>query len=172
MLPVEAQTTALAPDATAAVMAMVMPRSLKDPVGFMPSTLRYTSSRSARTASARGPAGCRPHQGDDLGGFRDGQTISVFADDAAPLVSHLDSFYPQYGCNGIDDVQALDGLDGGCMSAASVARWVTIRSSADSMLESASRWMVCRMISMETPCSAKSWAIRASTPGWSASRPM
>ena len=40
MLPVEAQTTALAPAATAAVMAMVMPRSLKEPVGFMPSTLR------------------------------------------------------------------------------------------------------------------------------------
>ena len=38
----EAHTTALAPEATAAVMAMVMPRSLKEPVGFMPSTLRYT----------------------------------------------------------------------------------------------------------------------------------
>jgi hypothetical protein len=43
VLPVEAQTTAFAPEATAAVMAMVMPRSLKEPVGFMPSTFRYTS---------------------------------------------------------------------------------------------------------------------------------
>ncbi len=38
-------------------------------------------------------------QGDDPGGFRHGQTVSVFADNAAPLVSHLDSFYPQNGCN-------------------------------------------------------------------------
>ena len=53
-------------------------------------------------------------QGDDLSGFRDRKTISVFADDTAPLVSHLDPFYPQYGCDGIDDVQGLDGLDGCC----------------------------------------------------------
>ncbi len=33
VLPVEAQTTALAPASTAAVMAIVMPRSLNEPVG-------------------------------------------------------------------------------------------------------------------------------------------
>jgi len=32
------------PSSTALVMAMVMPRSLKDPVGFKPSYFRYTSS--------------------------------------------------------------------------------------------------------------------------------
>ena len=36
----EAQITALAPDSTAFEMAIVMPRSLNDPVGFMPSNLR------------------------------------------------------------------------------------------------------------------------------------
>ena len=54
MLPVDAQTTALAPASTAAVMAMVMPRSLKEPVGFIPSTFRYTSEPvSSERALAR-----------------------------------------------------------------------------------------------------------------------
>ena len=35
VLPVDAQTTALAPASAAAVMAMVMPRSLNEPVGFI-----------------------------------------------------------------------------------------------------------------------------------------
>src|SRR4051794_10200851 len=44
VLPVDAQTTALAPRPAAADMAVVMPRSLNDPVGFMPSTLMNTSA--------------------------------------------------------------------------------------------------------------------------------
>ena len=40
VFPVDAQTTALAPFRAASVMAIVMPRSLKDPVGFMPSTFK------------------------------------------------------------------------------------------------------------------------------------
>ena len=43
MLPVEAQITAFAPWAAATVIAVVMPRSLNDPVGLRPSTFRYTS---------------------------------------------------------------------------------------------------------------------------------
>ena len=43
MLPVEAQMTALAPSSTALEMATVMPRSLNEPVGLAPSTLRCTS---------------------------------------------------------------------------------------------------------------------------------
>ena len=35
--------TALLPSSTALVMAIVMPRSLNDPVGFAPSTLSQTS---------------------------------------------------------------------------------------------------------------------------------
>lgn len=51
VLPVEAQMTACAPSSLARVMAIVMPRSLKDPVGLAPSTLRCTSQpvRSERT---------------------------------------------------------------------------------------------------------------------------
>ena len=40
VLPVEAQITAFAPSSTALVMAIVMPRSLNEPVGLAPSTLR------------------------------------------------------------------------------------------------------------------------------------
>ena len=48
VLPVEPQITVWAPLALALVMAMVMPRSLKEPEGLSPSYLRYTlaSSRS------------------------------------------------------------------------------------------------------------------------------
>jgi len=43
VLPVDAQITAVAPSCTAFEMATVMPRSLKEPVGLAPSTLRCTS---------------------------------------------------------------------------------------------------------------------------------
>src|SRR4051794_38934196 len=54
VLPVDAQTTTLAPVSTALVMAIVMPRSLKEPVGFAPSTFSQMSrSSSAESRSAR-----------------------------------------------------------------------------------------------------------------------
>jgi hypothetical protein len=40
VLPVEAQITALDPSSTAFVIAIVIPRSLKEAVGFKPSYLR------------------------------------------------------------------------------------------------------------------------------------
>ena len=40
MLPVDAQMTAFDPSSTALLIAIVIPRSLKDPVGFAPSILR------------------------------------------------------------------------------------------------------------------------------------
>jgi len=43
VLPVEAQITARWPLVHASVTAMVMPRSLNDPVGLAPSTFRCTS---------------------------------------------------------------------------------------------------------------------------------
>src|SRR6185312_16833530 len=55
VLPVEAQTIASDPSRTAADTAQVIPRSLKEPVGFRPSSLHHTSaptrseSRGART---------------------------------------------------------------------------------------------------------------------------
>ena len=42
VLPVDAHRTACRPSATASVTAMVMPRSLNDPVGLAPSIFRYT----------------------------------------------------------------------------------------------------------------------------------
>ena len=54
VLPVEAQTTALAPLPAAADTASVMPRSLNDPVGLAPSTLTQVSQpSSADSCSAR-----------------------------------------------------------------------------------------------------------------------
>ena len=56
MFPVEAQTTFAAPSSAAFDSAIVMPRSLNEPVGFAPSSFRYSStpswapSRSARTS--------------------------------------------------------------------------------------------------------------------------
>ena len=48
MLPVEAHTTDFAPSDTARDIAETMPRSLKEPVGFMPSTLTWTSAPTVR----------------------------------------------------------------------------------------------------------------------------
>ncbi len=56
MLPVEAQMTAREPASTALEMAMVMPRSLNEPVGLKPSHLRKMR-RLGSVASARRGAG-------------------------------------------------------------------------------------------------------------------
>jgi hypothetical protein len=60
VLPVEAQMTAFEPSSRALVMAMVMPRSLKEPVGFRPSTFRYTSHPVRRESSGAGSSGVLP----------------------------------------------------------------------------------------------------------------
>ncbi len=44
VLPVDAQTTAFAPSCAATEIAVVMPRSLNEPVGLSPSTLSQTSA--------------------------------------------------------------------------------------------------------------------------------
>ncbi len=52
VLPVDAQTTALAPSSAALEMATVMPRSLNDPVGLAPST--FSSTRAPTRFERRG----------------------------------------------------------------------------------------------------------------------
>ncbi len=60
MLPVDAQITPFAPPASAAVTAIVMPRSLNEPVGFAPSTLRYTSQPVRSERCGAGSSGVPP----------------------------------------------------------------------------------------------------------------
>src|ERR1700744_5572399 len=60
VLPVEAQITAWAPRPAAALMATVMPRSLNEPVGFSPSTLRETSQPVRADSTGAGSSGVPP----------------------------------------------------------------------------------------------------------------
>jgi hypothetical protein len=60
VLPVEAQMTACAPSSTALVIAIVIPRSLKDPVGLAPSTFSHTSQPVRRDSSGAGTSGVAP----------------------------------------------------------------------------------------------------------------
>src|SRR5881394_2173551 len=60
VLPVDAQTTALAPSSVALVMATVMPRSLNEPVGFSPSYFRNTLARSRSDNRGAGSNGVPP----------------------------------------------------------------------------------------------------------------
>ena len=61
VLPVEAHTTASAPSCRATEIAVVIPRSLNDPVGLLPSTLSHTCAPvSDRTASRSARAECPP----------------------------------------------------------------------------------------------------------------
>jgi hypothetical protein len=60
VVPVDAQMTARAPSSLALVMAMVMPRSLKEPVGLAPSTLRYTSQPTRAESSWASTSGVPP----------------------------------------------------------------------------------------------------------------
>ena len=60
VLPVEAQTTASAPSPAETLTATVMPRSLKDPVGFAPSTFSQTSQPSSLGQHLAGTSGVLP----------------------------------------------------------------------------------------------------------------
>ncbi len=60
MFPVDAQTTALAPPATALEIATVMPRSLNEPVGLAPSTFRYTLAPTRSESLGAGTSGVPP----------------------------------------------------------------------------------------------------------------
>ena len=53
MLPVEAQSTALASPSSALATATTMPLSLKDPVGLADSSLKYNSRQPARSDNRR-----------------------------------------------------------------------------------------------------------------------
>src|SRR3712207_2340645 len=60
VLPVEAQMTAFAPCSTAFEMAIVIPRSLKEPVGFMPSYLTHTFAPVRAESAGAGISGVPP----------------------------------------------------------------------------------------------------------------
>ena len=60
VLPVDAQMTAFAPPAAASVIATVMPRSLNEPVGFIPSILRWTSQPVSAERCGAGSSGVPP----------------------------------------------------------------------------------------------------------------
>src|SRR3712207_1527688 len=60
VLPVDAQTTAWAPDPAATLTATVIPRSLNDPVGLAPSTLSQTSQPSRSDSASAGTSGVSP----------------------------------------------------------------------------------------------------------------
>src|SRR5688572_23980042 len=60
VLPVDAQMIALLPDSIALDTASVMPRSLNEPVGLAPSTLRYTSQPVRWDSAGAGRSGVFP----------------------------------------------------------------------------------------------------------------
>src|SRR3954468_3118887 len=60
VLPVDAQMTACDPSSAALEMATVMPRSLNDPVGLAPSTLRCTSQPVCADSRGAGTSGVPP----------------------------------------------------------------------------------------------------------------
>ena len=60
VLPVDAHTIAVAPSSSAFDTASVIPRSLKDPVGLVPSYLRNTSAPVSREREAERTSGVPP----------------------------------------------------------------------------------------------------------------
>ena len=85
VLPVDAHSTAFWPRATASVTAIVMPRSLNEPVGLSPSTLRctvqpvYSDNRGA--GQQRGAA---LEQGDRRPVVLDREPVAVGGDQPGP----------------------------------------------------------------------------------------
>ena len=67
VLPVEAQITARAPSSTALATATTMPRSLKLPVGFSISSLRWSSSPRRSESRGAGTSGVEPSPSESAG---------------------------------------------------------------------------------------------------------
>ena len=63
----DAQTAAVAPSSSAFDTAIVMPRSLNDPVGFSPSYLRCTSSPVSADSRGAATSGVSPSPSDTTG---------------------------------------------------------------------------------------------------------
>ena len=83
--------TALAPSSAALEIASVMPRSLNEPVGLAPSTLRWTSQPVSSESDGRGTSGVPPSRSVTTGcASVDRQPVAVLLDHAAPLGA--------YGC--------------------------------------------------------------------------
>ena len=92
---------------------MVMPRSLNEPVGFMPFDLevhvRAGEPAEQRCGNQRGAAlPQRDHAVLDM----TGQAIAVLRDHPPPLVRHLCSFDSQYRQDCLDDAEAPQRRDG------------------------------------------------------------
>src|SRR5215207_9480990 len=112
VLPVEAQITASAPSRTAADTAHVIPRSLKEPVGFVPSSLSHTShpARSdTRSASTSGvdPSASETTGSPDANGNRSRQR-SITPGLGELLIDHADR-----ARGGADEVELADQPHGG-----------------------------------------------------------
>ena len=189
MLPVDAQITACAPLARASVMATVMPRSLNDPVGLAPSTLRWTSHPVSAERCGAGSSGVPPSRrvttSHDDGHVR--HPVAVGLDDprplrprqhgaaagrrqggghAAPPIDVTGRPRPSTRMHAGDAAHRVEVREVGRRShasAASVAEWVTTTSVASAVSSSVAcpSW---RTVAMLTPCSAKTPATCASTP--------
>src|SRR5438270_11148117 len=60
VLPVDPHPTALAPSSTAFEIAIVIPRSLNEPVGLAPSSLSHTSAPTRADSRGAGSSGVFP----------------------------------------------------------------------------------------------------------------
>src|SRR5690606_10035565 len=98
VLPVEAHTTTFAPRPAAADIAVVMPRSLKEPVGFMPSTLTYTSA----------PVRCES-AGASTSGVPPSPRVAIFSVTGAGRRSAYSVMTPRHWCAGILRLPRLAG---------------------------------------------------------------
>ncbi len=165
VLPVEAQITALAPCSMALETAIVIPRSLKEPVGFMPSNFTQTRAPVRDDSAGAGMSGVPPSPRVMTGRLlRHIEAIGVFAENSPPLVRH-GSYSPSTRrvdwtletagfAASASTVEASDDSD---------ASWVTMTRVA--VGESASWRTDWLRVSTETPWSANTVAMVASTPG-------
>ena len=162
--------TALAPSSFARVMAIVMPRSLKDPVGLAPSTLRCTSQPVRSESTCAGTSGVPPSRRVTTGvvaetGSRSRYSSMIPRHWWVPLLAWVYSPSTRMMLATPRTVssfaQRLHGPGEGRVGRA-------VGDDDEGRLAIAVRSPCWRTVSMDTPCSAKTVATWASTPGLSA----
>ena len=172
VLPVEAQMTAFAPCSTAFEMAMVMPRSLKEPVGFMPSNLTQTLAPVRAESAAAGMSGVPPSPSVTIGVASLMSSRSAYSRRTPRhCVSHLDvrshcSLDSQHARHLDHHAARRQGCDGG--GECGLGRLVCPDHQGSGGRGALGAATDCCTASTETPCSANMVAIAASTPGSSA----
>ena len=166
VLPVDAQMTAFAPCSIARETATVMPRSLNEPVGFMPSNFTHTSAPVRRDSAGAGSSGVPPSPRVTTVEASVTPRRSAYSRRTPRQTCAISvSFHAQHRDDAFDDAARGETVDG--VAEVLLQGLVGSDDEAGDVVASSAASTVCSTVAIETRPSLRMPATVASTPGWS-----